>query len=108
MRIPVDTSVSHFVSAGPPEPVIDFDSKQPKTDDKGVALNQVHLFFVGEGGTREVITVKIWGEVRGLGLFTPVKVTDLLATTWDMGDRSGVSFSASKIETIVAKSSTSS
>jgi hypothetical protein len=108
MRIPVDTSVSHFVSAGPPEPVIDFDTKQQKLDPNGIALNQVHLFFVGDGGTREVITVKVSGEVRGLGLFTPVKVTDLLATTWDMGDRSGVSFLASKIETIVAKSSTSS
>ena len=68
----------------------------------------MHLFFVGDGGTRGVITVKVSGEVRGLGLFTPVKVTDLLATTWDMGDRSGVSFSASKIETVIAKSSTSS
>jgi hypothetical protein len=59
MRLPVDTSVVHFVSAGPSEPVIDFDTKQPKTDANGVAVNQVHLFVVGDGGTREVITVKV-------------------------------------------------
>ena len=84
MRLPVDTSVVHFVSAGPAEPSIDFDTKQQKTDAKGVAINQVHLFVVGDGGTREVITVKVSGEVRGLGQFTPVKVTDLVAITWTM------------------------
>ena len=99
MRLPVDTSVVSFVSTGPTEPSIDFDTKQQKTDAKGVAINQAHLFVVGEG-TREVITVKFSGEARGLGQFTPVKVTDLVATTWDMGDRSGVSFSASKVEAI--------
>jgi hypothetical protein len=102
MRLPVDTSVVSFVSAGPAEPNIDFDTKQQKTDANGVAVNQVHLFVAGEAGTREAITVKVAGEVRGLGQFTPVKVTDLVALTWDMGDRSGVSFSASKIEAITA------
>lgn len=34
MRPPVDTSVTHFVSAVPSEPVIDFDTKQPKLDRK--------------------------------------------------------------------------
>ena len=102
MRLPVDTSVVHFVSAGPAEPTLDFDTKQQKIDAKGVAINQVHLFVVGES-TREVITVKVSGEVRGLGQFTPVKVTDLVATTWNMADRSGVSFSASRIEAVNAQ-----
>ncbi len=35
MRLPVDTSVVHFVSAGPSEPVVDFDTKQHKTDANG-------------------------------------------------------------------------
>jgi len=105
MRLPVDTNVVHFVSAGPAEASIDFDTKAQKTDAKGVAINQVHLFVVGDGGTREVITVKVAGEVRGLGQFTPVKVTDLVAITWSMGERSGVSFSASKIEAIAASRS---
>jgi hypothetical protein len=104
MRLPVDTSVVHFVSAGPAEPSVDFDTKQQKTDAKGVAINQVHLFVVGEG-TREVITVKFSGEARGLGQFTPVKVSDLVAFTWTMNDRSGVSFSASKVEAISLKAS---
>ena len=105
MRLPVDTSVVHFVSAGPAEPSLDFDTKQQKTDANGVAINQVHLFVVGDGGTREVITVKVSGEVKGLGQFTPVRVSDLVAYTWTMGDRSGVSFSSSKIEAVLQKAS---
>ena len=40
MRLPVDTNVVHFVSAGPAEPAIDFDTKAQKTDAKGVAVQQ--------------------------------------------------------------------
>jgi hypothetical protein len=106
MRLPVDTSVVRFVSAGPAEPALDYDTKQQKTDAKGVAINQVHLFALSDGGaTREVITVKVPGEIKGLGEFTPVKVTDLVAITWTMVDRSGVSFSASRVETTVVKAS---
>ena len=45
-----------------------------------------------------MITVKVAGELKGIGEFTPVKVTDLVATTWTMDDRSGVSFRAAKVE----------
>jgi hypothetical protein len=113
MRLPVDTSVVSFVSAGPAEPSIDFETKQQKTDAKGVPVNRVDLFAVGEGGTKDVITVKVSGEIRGLGQFTPVKVTDLVAITWAIKDRqgverTGVSFSASKVETITQRSSAAS
>jgi len=30
--------------------------------------------------------------VEGIGQITPVRLTDLVAITWPMGDRSGVSF----------------
>jgi hypothetical protein len=108
MRLPVDTSVVSFVSAGPAEPSIDFDTKQQKTDANGIPVNRVDLFAVGEGGTKDVITVKVPGEVRNLGQFTPVKVTDLVAITWSIKDRqgverTGVSFSASKVEAITQR-----
>jgi hypothetical protein len=113
MRLPVDTSVVSFVSAGPAEPSIDFDTKQQKTDADGVPVNKVDLFAVGQGSIKDVITVKVPGEVRGLGQFTPVKVTDLVAITWAIKDRNGVerngvSFSASKVEAIVQRSASTS
>lgn len=101
MRLPVDTTAVNFVTAGPPEPNIDFDTKAQKLDDAGHPVFNVHLFALG-GGSRELITVKVAGEPKGLGEFTPVRVTELVATTWSMGDRSGVSFKASRIESAVA------
>jgi hypothetical protein len=97
MRLPVDTSAVHFVAAGPPEPAVDFDTKAQKTDDSGTPIFQVHLFAVGAGG-RDVVTVKVAGEPKGIAEFTPVRVTELVATTWAMGDRAGVSFRAAKVE----------
>jgi len=99
MRLPVDTSAVSFVTAGPSEPAIDFDTKAQKADDNGEPIFNVHLFSVGAGG-RDVITVKVAGEPKGLGVFTPVRLTELVATTWSMGDRSGVSFKAAKVEPI--------
>jgi len=101
MRLPVDTSAVSFVTAGPSEPAIDFDTKAQKADDNGEPIFNVHLFSVGAGG-RDVITVKVAGEPKGLGVFTPVRLTELVATTWSMGDRSGVSFKAAKVEPIGA------
>jgi len=105
MRLPVDTSALNFVSAGAPDPAIDFGTKAQKTDDNGLGINQVHLFVVGGGGVREVITVKVAGELKSIGEFTPVKVTELVATTWNMEDRSGVSFRALKVEALTQRAS---
>lgn len=81
MRLRVDTPAVHFVAAGPAEPAVDFDTKTQKTDDSGQPIFPVHLFAVGAGG-RDVITVKVAGEPKGMAEFTPVRVTELVATTW--------------------------
>src|ERR1700730_14246478 len=88
MRLPVDTSAVSFVTAGPAEPALDFDTKQQKTDENGQLVFNVYLFAVGASG-RDVITVKVVGEPKGIGQFTPVRASELVATTWSMGDRSG-------------------
>jgi hypothetical protein len=103
MRLPVDTAAVHFVAAGPPEAAVDFDTKAPKTDDNGQPIYNVHLFGVG-AGSRDLLTVKVVGEPKGVGEFTPVRVRDLVATTWAMGDRSGVSFRASAVEAAASRS----
>ena len=97
MRLSIDTSVMNFVAACAPEPSVNFETKAQTVDDTGRPIFQVHLFVVGAGG-RDVITVKVPGEPKGIGEFTPVKLVELVATTWAMGDRSGVSFKASKVE----------
>jgi hypothetical protein len=37
-------------------------------------------------------------EPKGIGNFTPVKMTNLIASTWYVGGNHGVSFKADKIE----------
>jgi hypothetical protein len=40
--------------------------------------------------------------VKGLSEFTVVKVTNLIATTWEVGANHGVSFRADRIELVKA------
>jgi hypothetical protein len=102
MRLPVDTTTARFMAAGPPEPSIDFDTKNPKTDDNGQILFQVPVLCVASG-TQELISVRVAGEPKGVAEFTALKIVDLVATTWSMGERSGVSFRAAKIEAAGAR-----
>ncbi|HEV2360502.1 MAG TPA: hypothetical protein VGS21_02255 [Acidimicrobiales bacterium] len=58
--------------------------------------------FAAGGGIKDSITVKVPGEPKGLVEFTPVRVTGLVAITWEVGPNHGVSFRAERIETIKA------
>ena len=101
MRLPSDTTSVKFAAAGPAEPVLDYETRAPKLDENGVALFNVPLFAAGTG-VKDSITVKVAGEPKGLGEFTPVKVTNLMATTWEVGSNHGVSFRADRIELVKA------
>lgn len=101
MRLPIDTQTVKFAAAGPAEPVLDYETRAPKLDENGVALFNVPLFAAGSG-VKDSITVKVSGEPKGLSEFTPVKVTNLIATTWEVGTNHGVSFRAERIELVKA------
>ena len=101
MRLPIDTQTVKFAAAGPAEPVLDYETRAPKLDENGTALFNVPLFAAGSG-VKDSITVKVSGEPKGLSEFTPVKVTNLIATTWEVGTNHGVSFRAERIELVKA------
>jgi hypothetical protein len=101
MKLPIDTGSVKFAAAGPVEPVLDYETRAPKLDESGAALFAVPLFAVGTG-IRDSITVKVAGDVKGLSEFTLVKVTNLIATTWEVGNNHGVSFRADRIELLKA------
>ncbi len=101
MRLPIDTANVKFAAAGPAEPVLDYESRAPKTDENGVPLFNVPLFAAGTG-VKDSISVKVAGEVKGLSEFTLVKVTNLIASTWEVGTNHGVSFRADRIEVVKA------
>lgn len=97
MRLPIDTNAVRFASVRPGEVDVDFTTKAPKTDDQGRTLYKVHLLAVG-AKDQDIITVRVAGAPKGVGELTHVKVHELVATTWEMDGRFGVSFRASGIE----------
>ena len=102
MRLPIDTTTVNFAASGPAEPVLDFETRQPKTDENGVPLFNVPVFAAGSG-VKDSITIKVAGEVKGLSEFTIVKITNLIASTWEVGSNHGVSFRADRIEIMKAQ-----
>ena len=97
MRLPIDTTSIKFAAAGPAEPVIDFATKAAKVDDNGVPVYTVPVFMAGSG-IKDSISIKVSGEVKGLSEFTLVKITNLIAQTWEVGTNHGVSFKADRID----------
>jgi hypothetical protein len=101
VKLPVDTSAIAFLCALEPQPVLAFDTKQPRADENGEPLYVVQLIALAEGEA-EILAVKVAGlpsQVIRQG--HPVKVTGLVAQPWTMNDRAGVAFRAARIEPAV-------
>ena len=103
MRLPIDITAVKFSAATPIQPVIDFETKQPRTDKNGVPLFRVPLYVASNEGS-EIFEVKVAGEPKGLVLFQEVKVTNLVAQNWEMGNNHGISFRADSITPLKAAS----
>ena len=72
MRLPVDTAAMTLVAMAAPEPVVDYATRKPKTDQGGepLYLVQVAAMFADQG---EVLAVKVTGEPSGI---TPGTTSD--------------------------------
>ncbi|MGI8947936.1 MAG: hypothetical protein ACR2FV_08185 [Ornithinimicrobium sp.] len=103
MRLPIDTSAMTFVVAGAAEPVLDFESKQQKTDENGAPLFAVAVMVLGDRQP-EIFSIKLGGQPVNVTPGQTAKVAGLIATPWSMGERSGVSFRATSIEPATAPS----
>ena len=106
MRLPVDTSSIAFLCALEPQPVLAFDTKQPRADENGEPLYVVQLIALGEGEA-EILAVKVPGMPSGIRQGHPVKVHGLVAQPWTMNDRSGVAFRAARVEWVMAQAKAS-
>jgi hypothetical protein len=107
MRLVIDTTGMTFTVGSDFEPVVDFDTKQPKRDrDTGLPLSQVQLicFYPDPAGRprSEIITVKLV-DPTPVPAGTPVRVTELVANPWANNGRNGVAFRASAIEPLAER-----
>jgi hypothetical protein len=101
MRLPIDTSAISFLCALAPEPVLDFETKQPRADENGEPLFVIQLLVMGEDSA-DLIAVKAPGvPSQAIRQGHPVKVHGLVAQPWTMNDRAGVAFRAARIEPAV-------
>jgi hypothetical protein len=77
--------------------VTDFETKQHKADlNTGELLYNVQVVALDSEGA-EVIQLKVAGDPK-VGQGAMLKLGGLVALPWSMGERSGVSFRADKIE----------
>ena len=106
MKLPIDTTRMTFMAVGPPQPVTDFETKQPRVDATGTPLYgaQVVALCDGDGG---LISVKVPGDPGRFGPGIPLRVTGLVASPWVMGERSGIAYRAEKIEAVNSSAKTS-
>jgi hypothetical protein len=107
VKLPVDTSAIAFLCALEPQPVLAFDTKQPRADENGEPLYVVQLIALAEGEA-EILAVKVPGmPSQAIRQGHPVKVTGLVAQPWSMNDRAGVAFRAARIEPFVPQAKAS-
>src|SRR5207245_10443737 len=96
--LPIDTSSWECRASTAPEPVVDFDTKRPKADANGVPLYSLQVVAFGGRGA-QVLAVKFPGvPASGIKNGAPVQITGLVANAWERNGKSGVSFSAAKVE----------
>lgn len=95
MRLPIDTAGMTFMCATAPEPVLDFETRQPKANENGEPLYSLQVVALADGGA-EVVSVKVPGEPN-VEPGQPLSLDGLVATPWTMGDRSGVAYRAKTV-----------
>ena len=107
MKLPVDTSAIAFLCALDPQPVLDFETRQPRADGNGEPLYVIQLLTMGDGSA-DLLAVKVPGQPStSIRQGHPVKITGLVAQPWTMNDRSGVAFRAARIEPVVTQAKAS-
>lgn len=106
MKLPIDTSSMQFIGVLAPEQVLDFETKAPKTDNNGEVLWAVQVAAMAQDSA-EIIKVTVAGEPR-IDQGAMLRLDRLVASPWAMGDRSGVSFRAEKMEPLAGAAPSSS
>ncbi len=99
--LPIDTAQFRFLVVNEAQAVLDFATKAPKADRDGQPLYSVEVLASREGYKGEVITVKIAGAKPTVTEGQKIKIPTLEAMPWENNGRSGLSFSAERIESLV-------
>jgi|GEM_PF-365733 len=104
MKIAVDVTEASFLAAGPVRPVTEFNTQEPKIDQAtNLPVYVVPVIMIGTEST-DVLEVKVAGKPADTTPGQPLLLRGLVASPWNMGERSGVSFWASEIRVALPRS----
>lgn len=97
MDYPVDKDQVRLMAAGGREPVVDRATGEQRRDRDGRLLWRVStvLFF---GGSAEVVWLRSPDIADDIEQGCVIRATSLVVSPWAMGDRSGVSYRADRID----------
>jgi hypothetical protein len=100
MLLPIDTTSLRFLLSGDPTPVLDFETRQPRSDAEGRPLFKVPVVITGGGEKRApAVDVTVPGPIDPIEQGSTVVFTGLTLRSWQMRgtdgrDRNGVTLRA--------------
>jgi hypothetical protein len=102
MQWPIETSTISFLAVSEPEQMTEHESDKPRLDKDGQALFVLRLVALTTGQA-EVLAVRMAGSPpKSLAPGSAVRCIGLTATPWSMGERSGITYRAERIEPVSA------
>ena len=97
MRYRVATDGDQLLAANAAEPVVDRESGRPRLGPNGQP-DQVLSVVVMGADSADVWRVRTTEVAKGISQGVPVRILGLVATTWELNGRAGVSLRAERIE----------
>ena len=101
MKFLLDTTNTTLIAGGVPEPVVkNRETGELSRDrDTGQTMFVVHVIALTPipGEKPQIWSVKVPGEPAGIEANTVLRITGLMASDWENGDRHGISLRAASI-----------
>jgi hypothetical protein len=98
VRFPIDVRNLTFIAGSDPAGVTDLEGRQRADKATGQPLWGMDLVALGGKDGAEVWHVRIAGEPKGISTGQPVKVEGLMAMTWEIDGRHGISFRVDRLD----------
>jgi hypothetical protein len=98
MRFPIDVGKLTLIAGSDPAGVMDMEGRQRTDKATGEPLWGLDLVALGGDDGAEVWPVRIAGEPKGISTGQPLRVEGLIAATWEIDGRHGISFRARRLE----------
>ena len=90
MLLPINTSSLRFLLSGDPSPVLDYETRAPRSDGKGQPLYKVPVIITGGGERRApAVEVTVPGPLPEVEQGSPVLFDDLTIRSWQMRGNDG-------------------